>query len=97
MAFAEQRRPEERSVTGSVVRPNSKAVAKVKVTLLSAEPSGEVVATTVTDRRGAFSMKAPAGRRYLVVGSLGDERGEVGPFELTAATAPILIVLRKKP
>ena len=69
----------------------------MKVTLLSAEPSRGVVATAVTDRRGAFSMKAPAGRRYVVVGTIGNESGEVGPFELTAATAPILIVLRKKP
>ena len=87
--------PAQLAVTGSVVRPNSRAVAKVNVTLLSADPAREVVATAVSDRRGAFSISAPAGRRYLVVGSIGDERAEVGPFELTSATAPILLVLRK--
>ena len=97
VGFAHQRRPEHRSVTGSVVRPNSRSVPNVKIALHREHSSGEIAATAVSDKRGAFSMTVPAGRRYVVVGSLGNERGEVGPFELTAATAPVLIVLRKKP
>jgi hypothetical protein len=72
-------------------------VPNVKITLHREHSSGEIAATAVSDKRGAFSMSVPAGRRYVVVGSIGHERGEVGPFELTAATAPVLIVLRKKP
>lgn len=88
--------PEDLPVHGTVVRPNSRAAANVKVILYRADRPGEEVATAISDRRGRFSMRVPAGRRYLVVGTIGNERGEVGPFELTAATAPILIVLRKK-
>ena len=93
---AQQRTPEQLSVTGSVVRPNARAVPNVNVTLHSETSSGETVATAVSDRKGEFSMRVPAGRRYVIVGRIGNERGEVGPFELTAATAPVLIVLRKK-
>ena len=86
------------TLRGSVVRPNSRAARGVKVVLYTADPDAarEVVASVLSDRRGEFSLSAAADRRYVVVGSIGDERGEVGPFELTPATAPILIVLRPK-
>ena len=84
-------------VRGSVVRPNARAARNVNVSLYQVGADArEVVGTMVTDRRGAFSFTAPVSRRYLVVASLGDERGEVGPFELTEATAPVLVVLRRK-
>jgi hypothetical protein len=89
--------PDKLAIRGSVVRPNARAVRGVRVVLYSGESEArdEVIASTVSDRRGEFSITAVAGKRYLVVGSVGDERGAVGPFELTRATAPVLIVLRR--
>ena len=92
-------------VRGSVVRQNSRAAGAVMVMVYSAmredgkttERPGELLATPISDRRGNFSVRLPATRRYFLVVMIGDERGDVGPFELTPATAPVLIVLRKKP
>ena len=89
----EQSKPRQLAVKGTVVRPNSRAVRGAAVVLRDVE-SDAVAASATTDRQGRFSVHATEGRRYVLSASEKNERGEVGPFELTQATAPVLIVLR---
>ena len=87
--------PPQLVVRGSVVRPDSRAASAVSVTIYLITSAGpRIVASVVTDRRGTFSMRVTSGQPYRVVASSGNERAEVGPFELTPATAPILLVMR---
>lgn len=89
--------PVQLEVRGSVVRPNSRAASSVDVVVyISDRPgTGEVVASMTSNHRGEFSFKLTAGHRYIVVATTATERGIGGPFELTPATAPMRIVLRK--
>ncbi len=91
-------RPTQLNVRGSVVRPNARSAAGVNVAIYTVENGAAArrITSVTTDREGRFSIRVRSGRRYMVVGTTNDERAEVGPFELTPATAPILIVLRPR-
>jgi len=91
--------PNERiTIRGAVVRADSRAVAGASIFLDSAEPHsmGTRVASVKADQEGRFAIPAVAGSRYRVSAVGGSLRGSVDTFELTPATAPILIVLRRE-
>lgn len=85
------------AIRGSIVRADSRAVGGISVFLDSAEPYSRdaQVSSVQADRDGRFVFMAPAGSRYRVYARWNDLRGASEPFELTPATAPVLIVLRK--
>jgi hypothetical protein len=77
---------------GTVVRPDSRVVPGLRVLLLTSE--GRSVTSTETDREGRFSFQGVEGVRYRVRTVTAELTVESEPFELTPATAPILVVLR---
>ena len=83
------------AVRGTVVRPDSSAVAKVNVRLESAEPfsEGQLIDSTETDSQGRFALQGITGARVRVVVYVNYLLPSE-PFELTPETAPILMVLR---
>ena len=80
-------------IRGTAVRPNSQVAPDINIQLLTAE--GRFVASTRTDREGRFTLQGMEGLRYQVRAIAPDLKIEINPFELTSATAPILVVLRK--
>ena len=86
-------------IRGTVVRTDSRPVAGEGVSLISAEPhsNGQGIATERTDKNGRFTFTGVEGMRYRVRRYL--EKGitvDSEPFELTPATAPILLVMRSQ-
>ena len=84
------------TVRGTVVRTDSRVVAGASVMLVSAEPhsKGRVAASARSANDGRFALSAVEGVRYRVRVFANGIRVESDPFEVTAATAPILMVLR---
>lgn len=87
------------TIRGSIVRADSRPVGGISVFLDSAEAHSldRQVTSVQADKDGRFAIPAPAGSRYRVKTiPLDGMRGVSEPFELTATTAPILLVLRPK-
>lgn len=80
------------AVRGTVVRPDSRVVPGLNIHLLTVE--GRFITSTTTDREGRFTLQGLEGVRYQVRALAPELKVESNPFELTPATAPILIVLR---
>ena len=84
------------TVRGSIVRPNASNVRGAQVALLSDDPysRGRVVSTAQSDAQGRFTLGGVEGRRYRVRAFVDSVRVSSEPFELTPATAPLLLVVR---
>ena len=84
-------------VRGTVVRPDSRTVAGLNVRLESGEQysEGQMIDSAETDKQGRFVLQGVTGSRVRVV-AYWTALVSSEPFELTPATAPILIVLRPK-
>ena len=87
------------TIRGSIVGADSRPVGGIFVFLDSAERHSldHQVTSVQADKDGRFAIPAPAGSRYRITTiPVNGMRGVSEPFELTAATAPILLVLRSK-
>jgi hypothetical protein len=84
------------AVRGSVVRPNASNVRGAKASLVSDEPHsrGRIMSTAVSDAEGRFTLGGVEGNRYRVRVSVEGKEISSEPFELTPATAPLLLVVR---
>ena len=84
------------SFRGSIVRKDASEVAGANVALISdaAYSKGRVVSVAQSDRAGRFTLNGVAGWRYRVRTVSAGVTIISEPFELTPATAPLLVVFR---
>ena len=84
------------TVKASVVRPNGRDVTGANAALISDDlySRGRVMGTAQSDSAGRFTLGGVVGRRYRVRVVAEGKTVTSAPFELTPATAPLLIVLR---
>ena len=96
-AFTLPEAPRMLTIHGSIVRTNARPVGGISVSLDSAEPYSldSQVGTVRAEKDGRFSFTVPAGSRYRVTTvPWNGLRAISEPFELTPATAPVLLVMR---
>ena len=85
------------TIRGSIVRTDARAVGGISVFLDSAETYSvdAQIDSVQAERDGRFAFTVPAGSRYrLKTTPWKGMRAVSEPFELTQATAPVLLVMR---